>query len=212
MRIMLDDITDKLMSKDSKEFKFLKSIPYSQKNFLLDIIENTDFVENIKEKYVRVSPEAIKEQGKKTFGDLSIDKLSDTDHILAQLAFFIDNNRKELITTSTNFSTPNIKFRVGKMFSPSLSDKGQMVAISTALMNLKSNNFDINGNDVQLNNEVIDFMLTNLFDSEFDRIIHSYSNPTNITKYEDSNKFFITIPEFNNIDIDGVSLDKVFKG
>lgn len=209
MRIMLDDIIDKLMSKDSKEFKFLKSIPYSQKNFLLDIIENTDFVENIKEKYVRVSPEAIKEQGKKTFGDLSIDKLSDTDHILAQLAFFIDNNRKELITTSTNFSTPNIKFRVGKMFSPSLSDKGQMVAISTALMNLKSNNFDINGNDVQLNNEVIDFMLTNLFDSEFDRIIHSYSNPTNITKYEDSNKFFITIPEFNNIDIDGVSLDKV---
>ena len=209
MRIMLDDITDKLMSKDSKEFKFLKSIPYSQKNFLLDIIENTDFVENIKEKYVRVSPEAIKEQGKKTFGDLSIDKLSDTDHILAQLAFFIDNNRKELITTSTNFSTPNIKFRVGKMFSPSLSDKGQMVAISTALMNLKSNNFDINGNDVQLNNEVIDFMLTNLFDSEFDRIIHSYNNSTNITKYEDSNKFFITIPEFNNIDIDGVSLDKV---
>ena len=209
MRIMLDDIIDKLMSKDSKEFKFLKSIPYSQKNFLLDIIENTDFVENIKEKYVRVSPEAIKEQGKKTFGDLSIDKLSDTDHVLTQLAFFIDNNRKELITTSTNFSTPNIKFRVGKMFSPSLSDKGQMVAISTALMNLKSNNFDINGNDVQLNNEVIDFMLTNLFDSEFDRIIHSYSNPTNITKYEDSNKFFITIPEFNNIDIDGVSLDKV---
>ncbi len=209
MRIMLDDIIDKLMSKDSKEFKFLKSIPYSQKNFLLDIIENTDFVENIKEKYVRVSPEAIKEQGKKTFGDLSIDKLSDTDHILAQLAFFIDNNRKELITTSTNFNTPNIKFRVGKMFSPSLSDKGQMVAISTALMNLKSNNFDINGNDVQLNNEVIDFMLTNLFDSEFDRIIHSYNNSTNITKYEDSNKFFITIPEFNNIDIDGVSLDKV---
>ena len=209
MRIMLDDIIDKLMSKDSKEFKFLKSIPYSQKNFLLDIIENTDFVENIKEKYVRVSPEAIKEQGKKTFGDLSIDKLSDTDHVLTQLAFFIDNNRKELITTSTNFSTPNIKFRVGKMFSPSLSDKGQMVAISTALMNLKSNNFDINGNDVQLNNEVIDFMLTNLFDSEFDRIIHSYSNPTNITKYEDSNKFFITIPEFNNIDIDGVSLNKV---
>jgi hypothetical protein len=209
MRIMLDDIIDKLMSKDSKEFKFLKSIPYSQKNFLLDIIENTDFVENIKEKYVRVSPEAIKEQGKKTFGDLSIDKLSDTDHVLAQLAFFIDNNRKELITTSTNFSTPNIKFRVGKMFSPSLSDKGQMVAISTALMNLKSNNFDINGNDVQLNIEVIDFMLTNLFDSEFDRIIHSYTNPTNITKYEDSNKFFITIPEFNNINIDGVSLDKV---
>ena len=209
MRIMLDDIIDKLMSKDSKEFKFLKSIPYSQKNFLLDIIENTDFVENIKEKYVRVSPEAIKEQGKKTFGDLSIDKLSDTDHILAQLAFFIDNNRKELITTSTNFNTPNIKFRVGKMFSPSLSDKGQMVAISTALMNLKSNNFDINGNDVQLNNEVIDFMLTNLFDSEFDRIIHSYNNSTNITKYEDSNKFFITIPEFNNMDIDGVSLDKV---
>ena len=39
----------------SISFKFLKSIPYSQKNFLLDIIENTDFIENIKEKYVRVS-------------------------------------------------------------------------------------------------------------------------------------------------------------
>ena len=212
MRIMLDDITDKLMNKDSYEFNFLKSVPYSQKNFLLDIIENTDFVQNIKNKYTRVSPEAIKEQGKKTFGDLSIDKLSDTDHVLTQLAFFLNDVKKNLDVSATNFSAPNIQFRIGKMFSPSLSDKGQMVAISTALMNLKSNNFDISGNEVKLDDGVLNFMLGNLFDSELDRIIYSYSNPTNITKYEEANKYFIAIPEFNNIDIEGSSLDKVLLG
>ena len=212
MRIMLDDITDKLLNKDSSEFKFLKSVPYSQKNFLLDIIENTDFVQNIRNKYTRVSPEAIKEQGKRTFGDLSIDKLSDTDHVLTQLAFFLNDVKKELNVSATNFYAPNIQFRVGKMFSPSLSDKGQMVAISTALMNLKSNNFNISGNEVRLEDNVLDFMLGNLFDSEFDRIIHSYNNPTNITKYEEANKYFIAIPEFNNIDIEDSTLDKVLLG
>lgn len=212
MRIMLDDITDKLMNKDSYEFSFLKSVPYSQKNFLLDIIENTDFIQNIKNRYTRVSPEAIKEQGKRTFGDLSIDKLSDTDHVLTQLAFFLNDVKKNLDVASTNFSAPNIQFRIGKMFSPSLSDKGQMVAITTALMNLKSNNFDISGNEVKVDDNVLNFMLDNLFDSELDRIIYSYSNPTNITKYEEANKYFIAIPEFNNIDIEGSSLDKVLLG
>lgn len=212
MRIMLDDIVEKLMDKDSYEFKFLKTAPYSQKNFLLDIIENTDFVQNIRNKYTRVSPEAIKEQGKKSFGDLSIDKLSDTDHVLTQLAFFLNSVKKDLDVSSANFYAPNIKFRIGKMFSPSLSDKGQMVAISTALMDLKSNNFNMEGNEVSLDDNAIDFMLTNLFDSEFDRIVYSYDNPTNITKYEDANKYFITIPEFNNIAIEDTTLDKALLG
>lgn len=212
MRVMLDDIVEQLMNKDSVQFDFLKRVPYSQRNFLLNLIENTNFVSLVNDNYTRVSPVTIREQGKQIFGDLSIDKLSDTDHMLSQIAFFIDNMGKSIDTGNATIVAPGVVFRVGKMFSPSLSDKGQMVAISTALMDLKSNNF-VFGEDgkVELDDNVLSFMLTNVFESEWDRIVHSYKNKTNIKNYDDANKYFIAIHEFNNIEIGEISLEEALR-
>ena len=210
-RIMLDDITDQLFNTRSSLFTFLKEVAYSKRNFLLDIIENTDFLNNIENYYTRVSPIAIKEQGKKDFGDNSIDKIADSDNILATLGFFQHSSKEKLNTTGTNFSYPSIAFRIGKMFSPALSDKGQMVAITTALLDLKKNNFNIVGNKVSLSDDVLDFMLVNLFDSEFDRIVYSYNNPTNIKGYEQANKFFNAIPAFNDIEVGESTLYEVLR-
>ena len=210
-RIMLDDITDQLFNTRSSLFTFLKGAAYSKRNFLLDIIENTDFLNNIENYYTRVSPIAIKEQGKKDFGDNSIDKIADSDNILATLGFFQHSSKEKLNTTGTNFSYPSIAFRIGKMFSPALSDKGQMVAITTALLDLKKNNFNIEGNKVSLSDDVLDFMLVNLFDSEFDRIVYSYNNPTNIKGYEQANKFFNAIPAFNDIEVGESTLYEVLR-
>ena len=210
-RIMLDDITDQLFNTRSSLFTFLKEAAYSKRNFLLDIIENTDFLNNIENYYTRVSPIAIKEQGKKDFGDNSIDKIADSDNILATLGFFQHSSKEKLNTTGTNFSYPSIAFRIGKMFSPALSDKGQMVAITTALLDLKKNNFNIVGNEVSLSDDVLDFMLVNLFDSEFDRIVYSYNNPTDIKGYEQANKFFNAIPAFNDIEIGESTLYEVLR-
>lgn len=210
-RIMLDDITDQLFNTRSSLFTFLKEAAYSKRNFLLDIIENTDFLNNIENYYTRVSPIAIKEQGKKDFGDNSIDKIADSDYILATLGFFQHSSKEKLNTTGTNFSYPSIAFRIGKMFSPTLSDKGQMVAITTALLDLKKNNFNIEGNKVSLSDDVLDFMLVNLFDSEFDRIVYSYNNPTNIKGYEQANKFFNAITAFNDIEVGESTLYEVLR-
>lgn len=210
-RIMLDDITDQLFNTRSSLFTFLKGAAYSKRNFLLDIIENTDFLNNIENYYTRVSPIAIKEQGKKDFGDNSIDKIADSDNILATLGFFQHSSKEKLNTTGTNFSYPSIAFRIGKMFSPALSDKGQMVSITTALLDLKKNNFNIVGNEVSLSDDVLDFMLVNLFDSEFDRIVYSYNNPTDIKGYEQANKFFNAIPAFNDIEVGESTLYEVLK-
>lgn len=210
-RIMLDDITDQLFNTKSSLFTFLKETAYSKRNFLLDIIENTDFLNNIENYYTRVSPIAIKEQGKKDFGDNSIDKIADSDNILATLGFFQHSSKEKLNTAGTNFNYPNIAFRIGKMFSPALSDKGQMVAITTALLDLKKNNFNIVGNEVSLSDDVLDFMLVNLFDSEFDRIVYSYNNPTDIKGYEQANKFFNAIPAFNDIEVGESTLYEVLR-
>lgn len=210
-RIMLDDISEQLFNSNSSLFNFLSQLPYSKKNYLLDIIKNTDFLSHVENAYTRVSPIAIKEQGKKDFGDSSIDKISDSDNILATLGFFQHTLKKTLSTEGVTFQHAGLAFRVGKMFSPSLSDKGQMVALTTALLDLKESNFNIVGNEVTLSNDVLDFMLVNLFDSEFDRIIHSYGNATNIKNYEQANKFFNAIPIFNDIDIDGAPLYEVIK-
>ena len=205
-RIMLDDISEGLYDTTSTYFKFLEGAALSKDNYMLDIFKNTDFIKEIENAYTTVSPLAIKEQGKKDFGDNSIDKLSETDRILTELAYFQQDLKKDLSVAGTDFNAKDIKFRIGKMFPPALSDKGRMVAIATALMNLKEENFVINGNDVTLSDNVLDFMATNLFDSEFNRIVYSYSNKTNIKNYEEASKAFIAIPAFNDIEVDGVKL------
>lgn len=210
-RIMLDDISEGLYDPTSTYFKFLEGTALAKDNYMLDILKNTDFIKDVENPYTTVSPLAIKEQGKKDFGDNSIDKLSETDRILTELAFFQQDLKKDLSVAGTNFNAKDIKFRIGKMFPPALSDKGRMVAIATALMNLKEENFNIVGNNVTLSDNVLDFMATNLFDSEFNRIAYSYSNKTNIKNYEEASKGFIAIPALNDIDVNGSSLHDVME-
>ena len=210
-RIMLDDISEGLYDPTSTYFKFLEGTALAKDNYMLDILKNTDFIKEVENPYTTVSPLAIKEQGKKDFGDNSIDKLSETDRILTELAFFQQDLKKDLGVAGTDFNAKDIKFRIGKMFPPALSDKGRMVAIATALMNLKEENFNIVGNNVTLSDNVLDFMATNLFDSEFNRIAYSYSNKTNIKNYEEASKFFIAMPAFNDIDVNGAKLSDVMQ-
>ena len=211
MRIMLDDVSEDLLNTKSSYFNFLKRTAYTKNNYMLKLIENSDFVKDMRNPYTRVSPEAIKEQGRSSFGDASIDKLPDTDNNLTQLAFFWNSVKEKLDTSRANLGVPNIDFRIAKMFPAALSDKGQMVAISTAVADLQMHNFQIDGNEVALKGDVIDFLLQNVFDNEMERIIHSYSTPTNITKYEQANKYFIKIHEFNNIAIGETTLEVALK-
>lgn len=194
-KMMVYDIKEQLKDTSSPFFQALSEIPYSKANYILELLRTNDkFRDNFDVSFV--SLESIKQNKQKVYDDRKINKLATTDNMLTQYAFF-QNTLKELGEVLPN---TNLEFRMGHMFNPSLSDKEQMVLYSTALLNLNYKNFNISTEGkVSLSAEVIDFLTRQIFDAEFDRIVNTYQNPTNIKNYDGAAKRFLSIPELNNI-------------
>lgn len=196
-KMMGFDIADKLVDTNSELFKSLKEIPYSKDNFILDFIERDNKFKN-SFGVSFVSLEAIKELKKKSFGDKKINKVPESDAILAQLGFF-QNTFKTLSIEHPRFNT--LKFRMAKMFNPTLSDKEQMLLFDTAVLDINSLDFK-NGevrNGFDINGDVIAFTTEQIFEAEFNRIVSIVKNKTNIKNYDNAAKRFLTIPALNEM-------------
>ena len=193
-RNMSFDIMKSLKDPNSSLFQALQSIPYSKRNYVLNLIKNNADVQNRLE-ISFVSLEAIKQKGEKSKDNMGINELSESDYILTELGFF-QNSEKQL----GNINQYDLFFRMGKTFTPTLSDKSQMLVISTPLLDLRESDFNaIDRNYTQVSEKVIDFMLSQLFDGEFDRIIQSYNKDFNIKSYNKASKRFLSIPGFNTL-------------
>jgi hypothetical protein len=203
-KMMIYDVKENLRNPNSTYFKDLKQIAYSKGNYLLNLMEtNRKFRNNFDVGFI--SLEAIKEHGKKKYGDRKINKLAETDNMLTQISFFQNTAREIKVANS------NLKFRMGQMFNPALSDKEQMLVYTTALLDLSYKDFTIS-KDIQLSQEVVQFVTGQIFDAEFDRIIESYNTPTDIKNYDGAAKRFIAIPELNNIkDKSGADIHSVIQ-
>lgn len=200
-KMMIYDVKEELKDLNSNYSKALSEIPYSKNNYVLKFLQNIDKFRNFFD-IGFVSLEAIKQNRQKSYNDRKINKLANTDNMLVQYAFFQNTIKelKEIPSNIDNLNIGNLVFRMGHMFNPSLSDKEQMIVYSTALLDLNYKNFNLLENDkVTPNTEVIDFITRQIFDSEFDRIISAYKNPTNIKSYDNAAKRFLSIPEFNNL-------------
>lgn len=208
-KMMVYDVKENLKDTNSEYFNALKQIPYSKDNYILKFLEGNDKFRNYFDVSF-VSLEAIKQNRQKSYNNRKINKLAVTDNMLTQYAFF-QNTLREL---GEVLPGSNLKFRMGHMFNPSLSDKEQMILYSTALLDLDYKNFDINEStgEVELNNEVLNFITEQIFNSEFNRIISTYSNPTNIKNYDSAAKRFLSIPAFNDIKSnEGANIHDVIK-
>lgn len=194
-KMMVYDIEEQLKDTNTLLFQSLLEIPYSKNNYILNLLKNNDKFKQFFD-ISFISPLALKQDKQKAYDDRNIDKLSKTDSMLSQYGLF-QNTLRELGKVLPN---TNLEFRMGQMFNPSLSDKGQMLLYSTALLDLTYKNFDIFQNGkISLNREVIEFLTKQIYDAEFDRIVSAYKNKTNIKNYDEAAKRFLSIPELNNI-------------
>lgn len=193
-KMMVYDIKEDLKNPDSELVQNLSVIPYSKNNYVLNLLKNNPkFREYFDISFA--SPEAIKQNKQKVFDDRKINKLSATDNMLTQYALF-QNTLREL---GQVIPGSNLRFRMGHMFNPSLSDKEQMILYSTALVDLDYKDFNLENDTVEVSNEVMSFLTEQIYGAEFDRIVNTYKNPTNIKNYDAAGKRFLTIPELNNM-------------
>lgn len=194
-KMMVYDVKEQLKDTESPLFKALEVIPYSKRNYILQLMKSIPkFKDNYDVSFV--SLESIKQVKQKVYDDRKINKLAVTDNMLTQYAFFTNTVRElgEVLPDT------DLNFRVAHMFNPSLSDKEQMVLYSTAVADLTFKNFTLKTDGtVELNDSILDFMTEQIYASEFDRIVNTYQNPTNIKNYDGAAKRFLSIPELNNI-------------
>ena len=196
-KMMAYDIKDNLKNLDSDLIAALSDIPYSKNNYILELLKTDDvFRHNYNLSFVSLEAmkQNVEDKIKTDVEDKKITKLPLADNMISQLAFF-----SNLVKTLSPIKGTGINMRMGDMFNPSLSDKDQMLLQTTALLDLNYKNFEIRGNEVKVNKEILSFMTEQIFSAEFDRIISTYLNPTDIKNYDDAAKRFLSIPAFNDI-------------
>lgn len=193
--------TEEIRDVDSAYTAHLRTTPYAKNNFILDLLRDNEHLRkhwNIS----NLSISALTIEGYKLQGD-RITEMSEIDYAITEMGIFtntVGNVSEKVGDTGT------IPLRFATVFNFTNSDKDQLVMQHTPVMDLKysenqfQSNFEIHDDGtVSYKEDVIRFMTQQIFGAEFDRIVHSYKNDTNIMNYDFAAKRFLTLDAFNNI-------------
>lgn len=193
--------TEEIRDVDSAYTAHLRTTPYAKSNFILDLLRDNEHLRkhwNIS----NLSISALTIEGYKLQGD-RITEMSEIDYAITEMGIFtntVGNVSEKVGDTGT------IPLRFATVFNFTNSDKDQLVMQHTPVMDLKysenqfQSNFEIHDDGtVSYKEDVIRFMTQQIFGAEFDRIVHSYQNDTNIMNYDFAAKRFLTLDAFNNI-------------
>lgn len=193
--------TEEIRDVDSAYTAHLRTTPYAKNNFILDLLRDNEHLRkhwNIS----NLSISALTIEGYKLQGD-RITEMSEIDYAITEMGIFtntVGNVSEKVGDTGT------IPLRFATVFNFTNSDKDQLVMQHTPVMDLKysenqfQSNFEIHDDvTVSYKEDVIRFMTQQIFGAEFDRIVHSYQNDTNIMNYDFAAKRFLTLDAFNNI-------------
>ena len=193
--------TEEIRDVDSAYIAHLRTTPYAKNNFILDLLRDNEHLRkhwNIS----NLSISALTIEGYKSQGD-RITEMSEIDYAITEMGIFtntVGNVSEKVGDTGT------IPLRFATVFNFTNSDKDQLVMQHTPVMDLKysenqfQSNFEIHDDGtVSYKEDVIRFMTQQIFGAEFDRIVHSYQNDTNIMNYDFAAKRFLTLDAFNNI-------------
>lgn len=203
-KMMSYDITQDLKKENSVLLEDKLSKPYTKDNFFLQQLrDNKKVRDNFNLSFVSLV--ALKENGTRDVGDKKLTKLPATDKAITELGFF-QNLEKEL--GNINNSLPDVNYRIGKVFTPTLSDKDQMVTPSIPVMDLSLKNFQINDitQEVEVNDNIVQHLTEQLFYSELERVYSSYSQEENIIHYNDVAKRFLGFAGINDLEYKNVNI------
>ena len=192
--------TEEIRDVDSAYTAHLRTTPYAKNNFILDLLRDNEYLRkhwNIS----NLSISALTVEGYKIQGE-RITEMSEIDYAITEMGIFtntIGNVSEKIGDTGT------IPLRFATIFNFTNSDKDQLVMQHTPVMDLKysenqfQSNFEIHEDGtVSYKEDVIRFMTQQIFGAEFDRIVHSYQNDTNIMNYDFAAKRFLSLDAFNN--------------
>ena len=196
-KTMVSKLVDKIKDTSSEYFQNLSLIPYSKNNYVLDAISRDGTVKN-KFGIRYMGPKALAEKGKKYRKSESrkINALPEADTTLAELGFFAET---EGIINYQVVGKEKVKFRLARMFNPTLSDKSQAVFYTIPVVDLRAENIDILDDTLHLDTQVEEFLVEQIFDAELERIVSVLRHKPNISNYKDAGVFFNSIAGFNNI-------------
>jgi hypothetical protein len=203
----VDDLKRSALT-DGKLIDDLGSLSISQDSLIIDLLRNDpEFANKFGVEYLGLT--AFKEYGKKSNTFSGIRDLNDIDHDVVKLTGIQDIQQETLVHKKNGFS-----MRIGRMFMPTMSDKKQMVMLSTGIFNFMSESteaFNKTNSAISFTDELRELLYNQLALPELKRIINFHNNikKTNIVGYDLAAQIFNFIPALNNIkDEKGIRLIK----
>lgn len=183
----------------------LSTISYSKGSLWLELL-NTDPSFRGKFSVAHLGLTAFKEAGKSLFGDNGITNLADADHELTKIGLLQDMKQGKL-----NNKVNGIGLRIGRFFSPNMSDKTTMTILKTAVLDLQSKDF-LDGQG--LSPALLKTMYEQLIKPELIRILnfHNKVQSTNIKSYDKGARMFFAIDALNNLEVQGHNILDFLQG
>lgn len=189
----------KLAPEQNQVLAELLKVSFSKNSMWLNMLSNdASFRDNFK--VIHLGLTALKELGKTLYRDNDLQALSDIDHELVKLGFFQQDQGNVSTSWSTDPMYTGLSFRMARMFSPTMSDKGTMTLIKTAVLNITSSvlknklNYD----------KMLAFTYSQTVTPEMERISNfknkvEKNGPTNIKGYDKGAGMFFLMPALNNM-------------
>jgi hypothetical protein len=193
----------------------LRKTTYNSHAFWLDMLKYDDnFNEILLVKHLGIT--SLKEQGKKIYRNNALQELSLIDHELVKLGMFMPMQQGDVkfLSEEANKKYAGLKFRVARMFSPTMSDKSTSTVIRTNVLD-----FDNALNDLMTDNQkngqpdaVTEFAFSQLVLPDLSRMIQHKNvvKSTNVNKYDTGAKLFYFLPTLNNLKIKKAGVDISF--
>lgn len=190
----------KLDPKNNEVIPQLMKTQFSKNSFWLNLLsedsdEGAAFRDNFLVKHLGLT--SIKELGKALYRDNGLQEISDKDHELVKLGFFQSMNQGSVKTKNSKYA--GFGLRIARMFSPTMSDKGTMTIMKTAVLDITAGLI----NSQFGFNRMLDFGYSQLIAPELGRI-NDFNNrvqKTNIDAYDQGAKMFLLMPSLNNLQL-----------
>ena len=190
-RAALDGDKDGILAK-------LGNISITSQSIMLELFKNDpNFAAKVNADYLGIT--ALKELGGKSGNFSSITDLNSMDHDITKLTMF-QNRQQGTVDHKIN----GIPMRIARMFLPTMSDKSQMLTVSTGVFDFMSvpDVFETNEDgDLIFGEDVRELIYQRLILPEMKRIskFHENGAKTNISDYKESAQIFNFFPALNNV-------------
>ena len=191
----------KRISQDPTFVEQLLNTNYAKDNYFLKFLKNEEFLKMLKN-LPMPSLEAL-QMGKRSSGNSEYRKLTEADQLRLLLNLFMYERNKKI---DSPFPNSKIKFRMVHLPLITASNKGKTVYMPMPAIRFDTNNlkFDKNTGELIIDEEILNFLTKQVFETELDRVVDSYQSKTGspYANYDNASKVFYNVSSFNHIQIE----------